>query len=105
MATVSTTIKLDSELKQEAQRFFDEYGLSLSAAVTMFLRQTVREQAIPFRVGETIEDTRRPLTREEVIAALEEASAAAKKPGYQESLVPFDVMMKEMREIANGTRP
>ena len=54
MATVSTTIKLDSELKKEAQKFFDEYGLSLSAAVTMFLRQTVQEWAIPFRIGEPL---------------------------------------------------
>ena len=51
MATVSTTIKLDKDLKNEAQKFFDQYGLSLSAAVTMFLRQTVQEWAIPFRVG------------------------------------------------------
>ena len=42
---------------------------------------------------------------EEVVAALEEANAEAEKPGYKESLIPFDVMMKEMREIANGIRP
>ena len=77
------------------------FTMSGSAAVTMFLRQLVREQAIPFRVGER----RRPLTYEEVVAALEEANAEARKPGYQESLVPFDVMMKEIRDIANGIRP
>lgn len=104
MATVSTTIKLDKDLKNEAQKFFDEYGLSLSAAVTMFLRQTVQERAIPFRVGE-VRDTRKQLTYEEVIAALEEANAEAQKPGYEESLIPFDEFIKEMREIANGTRP
>lgn len=48
---VSTTIKIDSELKRDAQVFLDEFGLSLSAAVTLFLRQVVREQAIPFRIG------------------------------------------------------
>ena len=51
MASVSTTIKIDSDLKHDAQVFLDEFGLSLSAAVTLFLRQVVREQAIPFRVG------------------------------------------------------
>ena len=98
MATVSTTIKLDSELRNEAQKFFDEYGLSLSAAVTMFLRQTVREQAIPFRIGET----RVPLTGDQVIAALEEASAAAQKPGYRDTLIQYDTFIEEMRGIANG---
>lgn len=48
---VSTTIKIDSDLKRDAQVFLDEFGLSLSAAVTLFLRQVVREQAIPFRIG------------------------------------------------------
>ena len=67
----------------------------------MFLRQTVREQAIPFRVG-GVRDTRRPLTYEEVIAALEEASAEAQKPGYKESLIGHDEFMKEMRGIVNG---
>ena len=98
MATVSTTIKLDSELRNEAQKFFDEYGLSLSAAVTMFLRQTVREQAIPFRIGET----QVPLTEDQVIAALEEASAAAQKPGYRDTLIQYDTFIEEMRGIANG---
>lgn len=102
MATVSTTIKLDSELKKEAQKFFDEYGLSLSAAVTMFLRQTVQEWAIPFRIGEPIRDDRKPLTYEEVVAALEEANAEAQKPGYEESLIDHETFIKNMRRIANG---
>lgn len=101
MATVSTTIKLDSDLKREAQAFFDEYGLSLNAAITMFLRQTVREQAIPFRIGEA----RKPLDREEVLAALEIASVEARQPGYRESLISHDSFLTEMRGVANGTRP
>ena len=101
MSIVSTTIKLDSDLKREAQAFFDEYGLSLNAAVTMFLRQTVREQAIPFRIGET----RKPLAREEVFAALEAASAGAKQPGYRESLISHDGFLTEMRGVANGSQP
>lgn len=51
MPLVSTNIKIDSELKKEAQRLFDDMGLNLSMAINMFLKQAVREQAIPFRVG------------------------------------------------------
>lgn len=51
MAVVSTNIKIDQKLKQESQELFESFGLSLSAAVNMFLRQSVREGAIPFRVG------------------------------------------------------
>ena len=51
MAAISTNIKIDASLKQESQALFESLGLNLSTAVNMFLRQAVREQAIPFRVG------------------------------------------------------
>ena len=51
MAPTSTNIKIDPVLKQESQALFESLGLSLSAAVNIFLCQAVREQAIPFRVG------------------------------------------------------
>ena len=51
---------------------------------------------------ETPEDTRRPLTYEEVVAALEEANAEAQKPGYEESLIDHETFIKNMRRIANG---
>ena len=66
MATVSTNIKIDPVLKREAQELFESFGLSLSSAINMFLRQSVREQAIPFRVGN-------PLPNFETIKAIEEA--------------------------------
>jgi len=51
MAAVSTNIKIDSALKRESQALFESLGLNLSTAVNIFLRQAVREQAIPFRIG------------------------------------------------------
>lgn len=54
MATINTNIEIDPILKQESQVLFESLGLSLSTAVNMFLRQAVREQAIPFRVGKSI---------------------------------------------------
>ena len=54
MAPVSTNIKIDPVLKQQSQELLESFGLSLSAAVNIFLRQVVREQAIPFRIGEPL---------------------------------------------------
>ena len=54
MAAISTNIKIDPVLKKESQALFESFGLNLSTAVNMFLRQAVREQAIPFRVGTPI---------------------------------------------------
>ena len=45
---------------------FESLGLSLSAAVNIFLRQAVREQAIPFRVGA-------PMPNAETLQAIQDA--------------------------------
>lgn len=66
MAVVNTNIKIDQTLKQESQELFESFGLSLSSAINMFLRQAVREQAIPFRIGN-------PLPNSETIKAIEDA--------------------------------
>lgn len=66
MAAISTNIKIDPVLKQESQALFESLGLNLSTAVNMFLRQAVREQAIPFRVGT-------PLPNAETRKAIEDA--------------------------------
>ena len=66
MAPVSTNIKIDPALKEASQALFESMGLSLSAAINVFLRQAVREQAIPFRVGN-------PLPNPETLQAIEDA--------------------------------
>ena len=50
MAKVSTNINLDPELKKTAQELFADLGLDLTTAVTLFLKQAVREQRIPFEI-------------------------------------------------------
>ena len=54
MTPVSTNIKIDPELKEQAQELFESLGMNLTTAVNIFLRQSVREQAIPFRIGEPV---------------------------------------------------
>lgn len=54
MATVNVTIRMDENLKKQADELFSDLGLSLSAAITMFAKQAVREQRIPFEVTRNI---------------------------------------------------
>ena len=63
MPTVSTSIKIDAKTKKEAQELFKDMGRSLTAAINIFLKQAVREQRIPFYVGQ-------PKYREEVYQAM-----------------------------------
>lgn len=48
MSQIPVTIKIDAELKQEAQKLAKSLGLSLSAIIENKLRQVVRERRIVF---------------------------------------------------------
>ncbi|MCR4562250.1 MAG: type II toxin-antitoxin system RelB/DinJ family antitoxin [Bacilli bacterium] len=44
------TVRLDHATKREAEVLFAELGMSMSAAITIFLKQAVREGKIPFEI-------------------------------------------------------
>ncbi|MDR1619498.1 MAG: type II toxin-antitoxin system RelB/DinJ family antitoxin [Clostridiales bacterium] len=50
MATASLNIRIDADLKKQAEEIFNELGLTMSAALTVFLRQAVRSNGIPFEM-------------------------------------------------------
>lgn len=43
-------IRVDDALKKQAETVFSELGITLSAATTMFLKQVVRCNGIPFEL-------------------------------------------------------
>jgi len=43
-------IRIDDDLKTRADNIFEELGLNMSTAFTMFLRQTIRQGGIPFEI-------------------------------------------------------
>ncbi|MFR0578567.1 type II toxin-antitoxin system RelB/DinJ family antitoxin [Bifidobacterium thermophilum] len=51
--TPTTTMRLDPELKRQANQIFQPLGLTMTGAVTIFLKAVVREQGLPFdmRIG------------------------------------------------------
>lgn len=51
MANVNVTLRMDEQLKKQADELFSDFGLSLNAAMTMFIKQSVREQRIPFEIS------------------------------------------------------
>ena len=48
MANISMNIRMDSEVKAQAQELFAQFGLDMTTAINMFLRQAIRERGIPF---------------------------------------------------------
>ncbi len=54
MKSVNVTFRVDEELKTQADALFSELGMSLSTAFNIFLRQSVREQQMPFMISKNI---------------------------------------------------
>ena len=89
MAKVSTNINLDPVLKKNAQELLKDLGMDLTTAVTIFLRQTVREQAIPFEI-------KRDVFNAETIAALVEYSEMKANPEKYKRYSSFSDAMSEV---------
>ena len=47
--STNMSIRLDKNLKKEAETLFKNLGLNMTTAINMFLTQSVREQSIPFK--------------------------------------------------------
>ena len=43
-------IRMDDELKASADSIFEELGLNMTTAFTIFVRQTIRQGGIPFKI-------------------------------------------------------
>lgn len=50
MTTSTLQIRIDSDLRREADKLFTEVGLDMSSAVRLFLRQSVIRRRLPFEV-------------------------------------------------------
>lgn len=60
-------VRIDKELKEEAERLFDDLGLDITTALRMFLKAAVREQKIPF---ELIREAKNPIYSKENITEI-----------------------------------
>lgn len=79
MANTSMNIRMDSEIKKQAQELFSQFGLDMTTAINMFLRQSIREQGIPFSLKINTPN-------EVTLAAFEEGERLINDPNTQKFL-------------------
>ncbi len=48
--TINVTIRLDREIKKNAEKLFEDFGMNLSTAFNVFVRQALRQGKIPFEI-------------------------------------------------------
>ena len=46
----NVTIRMDEGLKKRSEALFEEMGLSMTTAITLFIKTAVRENHIPFEI-------------------------------------------------------
>ena len=90
MTTTNINIRMDSDLKAQADALFGELGMNLSTAFNIFVRQSIRDGGIPFEItlNQPSKDT---------IAAMLEAKRIAKDPsvkGYND----LDELFAELKK-------
>ena len=73
MTATNLTIRVDTGIKSEAEKLFEDLGMSISTAFNIFLRQAVRMQAIPFSIS-------RGITNRATLATMREAERIADDP-------------------------
>jgi len=49
--TTNINIRIDKDLKEQAEAFFSELGLTMTSAFNIFVRQSLRQRKIPFEVS------------------------------------------------------
>ena len=74
--TTNISIRMDAELKEQADELFAELGMNISTAFNIVVRQSLREGGIPFAVS-----LNQP--NKETIAAMLEAERIAKDPSVK----------------------
>lgn len=50
MATTSVTVRMDADLKKQAEILFNDMGLTMTTAMTLFAKAVVRQNKIPFEI-------------------------------------------------------
>ncbi len=51
MASIVVQVRVDEELKDEAQAIYEQLGLDLPSAIRMFLKKSVIDRGLPFRAN------------------------------------------------------
>lgn len=88
MANVNVTIRMDENLKKQADELFNDLGMSLSTAITLFTKQAIREQGIPFEITKAVPNA-------ETVKALSEYDQMIAENSNYKRYDSFEDLLKE----------
>ena len=88
MANVN--IRIDEELKKEAETIFNELGLTPTAAITLFYKQVVRTYSIPFEL-------KLDVPNKETVDAIKEVRSYEEKLNEPKKYYSVNEMIEELK--------
>ena len=74
--TTNINIRVDNKLKKDAENLFKDLGITMSSAITMFLKMSLKEDGIPFKIN-------RNLYNDETVSALNEYTEMKNSSKYK----------------------
>ena len=72
--TTTLSIRMDEDLKADAEDFFSDIGMNMTTAITCFFKKCLDVGEIPFKLG------RKKTPHEITLEAIEEAKRVARDP-------------------------
>ena len=75
-STTNFSVRMDSDIKKQCERLYNELGINLTTAINVFLRQSLRVGGFPF-------DVRLDQPNKEMLAAMLEAERLAHDPSVK----------------------
>ena len=87
--STNLNIRVDSNLKKDAEDLFKRLGLNMSSAINVFLTQSIKEQAIPFTIKENKPNRK-------LLKALKEAEKMEKHPERYKTYHNIDELFKDI---------
>jgi DNA-damage-inducible protein J len=89
MANSSMNIRMDAEIKKQAQQLFASLGMDMTTAVNIFLRQAIRYNGFPFEI-------KMDTPNDETAEAIKEVEYMKANPSEVKGYTDVDEMMKEL---------
>lgn len=88
--STNISIRMDSDIKAQADALFGELGMNITTAFNIFVRQSLREGRIPFDIS-----LNQP--NRETLAAMLEAERISKDPSVK-GYTDMDELLDELRK-------
>lgn len=91
MATTNLNIRIDEDLKKNAEEVFSALGLTTTAAFNIFAKTVVRERRIPFELSLNVPNA-------DTLAAIREVEEMKKNPSLGKSYNSVSDMLQDLDE-------